>query len=428
MRGRRSTERLRACALTAMLTSGCAGYESHEVAPGVRPPERASSPSKDNPNDSPDDPADDGNPAKPSDAEPSGGNSAKADAPSPAGLNLSDIGKPVLIGSSFYFTEGPVWDPAVGVLYFTDINAHQQGPVNEQPDAGAAGDAEITNDAGAAADSGTPSPADQVGGAIYRLTPPDTIDVFLEPVGNANGLGLDPDGHLIAAGFVSRNVWRLSDSGQQEVFSPCASGGGTCYAEQLLNTPDDVAVRSDGTLYFTDPTFGSAQQGFPRLDLPLGNAQGIYRVDSDGKLWLEDKGTSGPNGVNLSPDEKTLYVSYTVSGQVVAFDIEKSGALSHKRTFATGALGADSMCVDADGNVYVGTLSGLTIFDPAGKNLGSVSVNGQIVTNCAFGGDDQRTLYITARGLATLLGAPRMGGSSLYAIDDMPVAGIPGQN
>jgi gluconolactonase len=310
-------------------------------------------------------------------------------------LAFSAIGAAAPIESDFYFTEGPVWDPKKGVLYFSDINAHQGGAT---------------------------------GGAIYRLTLPSAVDVLLEPVGNADGLALDPDGNIVAAGFESRSAWRLSASSTMETLAPCSQGGGTCYSGQEINTPDDITVRSDGVVYFTDPTFASGGQGFPTLTLPLANAQGVYRVTVDGVLHLEDSTASGPNGVNLSPDEKTLYVSYSLSAQIAKFDVAADGSLGNKTTFATGATIADSMCVDAGGNVYVGTISGLMIFDPTGTALGTISIGGQITTNCAFGGPDQKTLFITARTQATLSGTPPMGGGSLYQIADMPVPGIPGQN
>ena len=365
---------------------------------------------------------------------------------------FSAIGTPVKISDRFYFTEGPVWDPAAGVLYFTDINGDPAGtpPVNgslrpdasspdvtatDGTDAGAGDDGSAMNaamrdasgnDAGGA-DASAPA-GHSVGGAIYRLTPPAAIDVFMQPIGNADGLGLDPDGHLLAAGFVSRDVWRLSDTGAMTVLSPCDSGGGTCYQGTEINTPDDITARSDGTLYFTDPTFGSGSQGFPTLRLPLQGAQGVYRVTPDGDLHLEDSSSGGPNGVNLSPDEKTLFVSYSLSSEVAKFEVADDGSLSNKTTFATGLTVADSMCVDSDGNLYVGTLSGLAVFDATGTHLGTISVDRLIVTNCAFGGADQRTLYITTRTTATLAGAPPLGGGSLYAISDMPVSGMPGRN
>jgi gluconolactonase len=352
-------------------------------------------------------------------------------------LTFSAIGKPKKISDQFYFTEGPVWDPVKSVLYFTDINALQPGDV---ADAGSASDGAPGSDAsapdaslpdGSVAEASTPeaaAPRPSVGGAIYQLTLPSTINLFLQPSGNTDGLGLDPKGNLIGAGFASREVWRLSASAERQTLAPCAQGAGTCYMGKEINTPDDITARSDGTLYFTDPTFASGSQGFPFVNLPLSGAQGVYRLTTDGVLHLEDSTTSGPNGVNFSPDEKTLYVSYTIAGTVAKFDVAADGSLSHKTTFATGALIADSMCVDAGGNVYVGTLNGLAVYDPTGTHLGTISVDGLIVTNCAFGAADQKTLFITARTQATATGSPPLGGGLLYQIRDMPVPGMPGRN
>jgi gluconolactonase len=308
-------------------------------------------------------------------------------------LQFSAIGQATLVSSQFYFTEGPVWDPTKSVLYFTDINAHQ----------------------------GTTT-----GGAIYQLTLPSTFTVLLQPAGNADGLGLDPSHNIIGAGFVSRDAWRMSGTTMQKL-APCSGGTGSCYNGQELNTPDDITSRSDGVLYVTDPTFGSGSQGFPSVTLPLSSAQGVYRLTTDGVLHLEDSTTSGPNGVNLSPDEKTLYVAYTLGNTVAKFDVSADGSLHNKQTFASASL-ADSMCVDAGGNVYVGTMGGLAVFDSTGKALGTISAGGQIVTNCAFGGTDQKTLFITSRASSTLFGTPTAGSSGLYKVDNMPVPGIPGQN
>jgi gluconolactonase len=309
-------------------------------------------------------------------------------------LSFSDIGPATLISGQFYFTEGPVWDPSKNVLYFTDINAQQSG---------------------------------HTGGAIYQLTLPNTIDVFFQPDGNADGIGLDTQGNIIAAGFASRNVWRLSN-GAMQTLAPCSSpANATCYQDKEINTPDDITSRSDGVIYFTDPTFASGSQGFPMVNLPLMNAQGVYRLTPDGTLHLEDSTTAGPNGVNFSPDEKTLYVSYTLGNSVSKFDVAADGSLSNKQPFAGGTTLADSMCVDAGGNVYVGTSAGLAVFDPSGQKLGTISAGGQIVTNCAFGGADQKTIFITSRSPSTF-GTPTMGASSLYQVENMPVPGIPGQN
>jgi gluconolactonase len=332
----------------------------------------------------------------------SSGSSSGSGAPDSGGglktyppLKFSDIGQPALVSGQFYFTEGPVWDPNKNVLYFTDINAQQSG---------------------------------KTGGAIYRLTLPSTIDVLFQPDGNADGLGLDPQGNIIAAGFVSRSIWRLSNNTMQTLAACSSPATATCYQSKEVNTPDDITSRSDGVIYFTDPTFASGGQGFPTQTLPLSQAQGVYRLTKDGTLHLEDSTTQGPNGVNLSPDEKTLYVAYTSASSVSKFSVAADGSLSNKQMFASGASIADSMCVDAGGNVYVGTSSGLAVFNPAGQSQGTISVAGQIVTNCAFGGTDQRTLFITSRAQSTLVGTPVANDSSVYKIDNMPVPGMPGRN
>ncbi len=307
-------------------------------------------------------------------------------------LKFSDIGQATKISGQFYFTEGPIWDPAKNVLYFTDINAHQ----------------------------GTAT-----GGAVYKLTLPSTFEILFQPDGNADGLGLDPQGNLIAAGYGSRSIWRLSGTSTMTTLAPCSGGAGTCYNSKEINTPDDIASRSDGVLYFTDPTFG---QSLASGTFGLSGAQGVYRLTKDGVLHLEDSTTSGPNGINFSPDEKTLYVAYTSGNSVSKFSVAADGSLSNKAPFASANL-ADSMCVDAGGNVYVATSGGLAVFSPAGgAPLGTIAVGGDVVTNCAFGGTDQKTLFITSHSQATLVGTPTMGSSSLYKVDKMPVPGIPGQN
>jgi len=289
---------------------------------------------------------------------------------------LSDIGMPVQISGQFLFTEGPVWDPAKQVLYFTDINAN----------------------------------------TIYRLTLPNTFDAVVNPSQNANGLGLDPQGNLIAAGFVSRSVWRLAGSNMQTLAAS--------YQGMKLNSPDDIIARSDGVIYFTDPVFGiDGSQGFPRQTQEL-TEQGVYRLATDGTLHVEDQTMSAPNGVELSPDERTLYVSYTSTAQVYAFAVAADGSLSDKKLFASGVSIADSMCVDAAGNVYVASLRGIAVLGPDGANLGTIAMS-QVPTNAAFGGPDQKTLFITAR--TALIGTPTAGNASLYRIDNMPIPGLPGR-
>jgi gluconolactonase len=324
-----------------------------------------------------------------------GGSSGKDSGTAPVTyppLKFSAIGTAsrIMDNGQFYFTEGPVWDPTKNVLYFTDINAKQGATT---------------------------------GGAIYTLTLPNTFSVLLQPSGNADGLGLDPQGNIIAAGYGSRDIWILTGTSTMSVLVPCSSGPGTCFNSMEINTPDDIVARADGVIYFTDPTFGTA---LASGTFGLSGAQGVYRLTKDGVLHLEDSTTNGPNGVNFSPDQKTLYVSYTTSSTVSKFTVAADGSLSKKTAFASATF-ADSMCVDAGGNVYVATSSGLAVFSPAGgAALGTIAAGGT-VTNCAFGGPDQKTLFITSHtGLPG--GTPTAGSSFVYKVDNMPVPGVPGQN
>ncbi len=318
-----------------------------------------------------------------------------ADAPSDAGpqypsLRFSDIGQPVRISGQFLFTEGPVWDPAKEVLYFTDINAS----------------------------------------TIYQLTLPDTIAPFLEPTQDANGLALDPQGRLIVAGFASRTIERVTGSSLQAI--------ATSYQGMPLNSPDDLIARSDGVIYFTDPTFGiNGSQGLSKQTQDL-SFEGVFRLTTDGTLHLEDQSMATPNGVELSPDERTLYVSFTTPGTIQQYSVADDGSLGSPESFASDVPVADSMCVDAAGNLYVASLGGVMVFDPSGGLLGSIvcavpgvtpdgapTITAQIPTNCAFGGPDQKTLFITAR--AALGGTPVAGNASLFRVDNMPIPGLPGR-
>jgi gluconolactonase len=292
-------------------------------------------------------------------------------------LKIADIGKVVAVGTDFLFTEGPIWDPAQDALFFTDINAD----------------------------------------VIYRLTLPDTLEVAVKNMGHADGLALDPEGNLIGAGYVSRDIWRLDGSKIRPITDS--------YRARKYNSPDELAARSDGVIYFTDPTFGiNGSQGFTAQTAELC-FQGVYRIMPSGAVYLEDQTTAGPNGVILSPDEQIVYVSYTNTGEVHAFDVAADGSLHNKRLFASGVSVADSSCVDAAGNLYVAALNGIVVLDPTGAQVGVIPTPGQVPTNCAFGGPDQRTFFITAR--IALVGVPMAGNSALFKIEDMPIPGIPGR-
>jgi len=259
---------------------------------------------------------------------------------------LEGIGTVELVADGFVFTEGPTWRSADRTLLFSDI------PVN----------------------------------TIYELTPPSATKVFRPDSGFSNGLDSDVDGFLLAAEHLNRRVSRtLGDGTIVDVASE--------YQGDPLNSPNDIAVRSDGTIYFTDPPYGID----PSEQVLEFN--GVFRVDPAGALTAEWEGAKStrPNGLVLSPDESILYVAETTSS-VMAFDVNSDGSLSGQRTFIEEALGPDGMAMDTGGNLFVAAGDGVRVYDPEGGLWGIIQVpDGRIPANCGFGGDDARTLYVTAR-------------------------------
>jgi sugar lactone lactonase YvrE len=266
--------------------------------------------------------------------------------PTDAGLNpLVGRGDVEKVSGGFTFIEGPVWLAPRGVLLFSDI------------------------------------PAD----TINLLQPPNTITVFRTPTGRSNGLGLDPQGRLVASEGDNRRVSRTLADGTVVTVADRWQG-------KRLNSPNDNITRSDGTIYFTDPPYG-LPSGQPReLDF-----QGVFRVDPAGMVHLESTEFNRPNGVALSPDEKTLYVDDTADGLVRKFPVRPDGSLGASTIFvpSTGG-GGDGMAVDDAGNVYVATDSGVKVYRPSGTSWGTIPLP-EVPSNCTFGGADRKTLYITAK-------------------------------
>ena len=240
------------------------------------------------------------------------------------------------VAEGFQFTEGPVWLPSVGLI-FSDI------------------------------------PAD----TIFKADK----SIFRKPSGKSNGLDLDTKGRLIACEHWNRRVTRTEEDGSITVLAETYEG-------KKLNSPNDVVVRSDGFLFFTDPPYGLEGRA---QEQP---GQGVYALSPDGKLTRIADDFIKPNGIGLSPDEKTLYVADTEGKHIRAFDVDADGALSNGRVFCT-LPGPDGMAVDEKGNVWSTCGEGVQVFAPSGKLVHTV-VTPQGPANCAFGDEDGKTLYITA--------------------------------
>lgn len=255
------------------------------------------------------------------------------------------------IAGGFVFTEGPVWDAENKCLFFSDIPAN----------------------------------------IMRKWTSTKGIEIYRQPSGKSNGLTIDKQGRLIACEHANRRVSRTEKDGTVVTIADKYDG-------KKLNSPNDVVVKSDGSIYFTDPPYGlTAEFGnLGEQELPF---QGVYRLSPDGKLILLIDDFDKPNGLAFSPDESLLYIDDTDRAHVRVFDVNPDGTISNGRVFAElkgdepGAV--DGMKVDSEGNVYVTGPGGISIFDPSGKKLGRIDVP-EVAANLAWGDDDWKTLYITA--------------------------------
>lgn len=230
-------------------------------------------------------------------------------------------------------------------------------------------------------------------------------EVFRQPAGRANGMVFDAQGRLVVCeGELgqARRVTRTEKNGSVTVLADRFLG-------KKLNSPNDVDIDAQGRVYFTDPRY------LDRTDMELDH-ESVYRVDTDGKLTLIISDVSRPNGIAVSIDQKTLYVvdtDQTVGGvrKLYAYALQADGSVSGRRVvhdFGTGR-GADGMCLDEFGNLYVtaglntaappgedaSVPAGVYVFTPQGEQIGFLPVPQDMVTNVCFGDTDLKTLYVT---------------------------------
>ena len=246
---------------------------------------------------------------------------------------------------------------------------------------------------------------------LYRWTQADGLAVFLKPSGlanpdpgvtreaGANGLYAEPAGTVLLADSGSRVVARLDPVTKQKTTIAAL------YEGKRFNSPNDLVRRSDGVVFFTDPPYGlKGMNDSPARELKFN---GVYRIDTDGTVHLLDDGLSFPNGIALSPDERTLYVSNSDPTRPVwmAYSLDPQGDVSSRRVFADasdlmgeGVQGLpDGMAVARDGRLFATGPGGVLVFDPDGRRIGRIET-GTAISNCAFG-DDGHTLYMTSHNL-----------------------------
>jgi gluconolactonase len=253
------------------------------------------------------------------------------------------------VAGGFDFIEGPVWIESQGVLLFSDMQMSQ------------------------AMGSWPPT-------TVRRLTPPDQVDVFAADV-HTNGLALTPQGELIGGAHDVQDLVQIDlDTGARTPLD-------LRYMGNRFNAPNDLTVRRDGTIYFTDPDWQLAGRTSET------GMTGVYRVPPNGEVTLVDGMLDKPNGIALSPDGNTLYVG-SLGNDVMAYTLDADGLASDRRVFASPGS-SDGMAIDCAGNLYV-TAGGVRVFDASGSDLGTITL-AESPANVAFGGSDHQTLYITAR-------------------------------
>ncbi len=258
------------------------------------------------------------------------------------------------LGDGFQFTEGPLWMPG-GYLVFSDIPANK----------------------------------------IRKWSPDGKIGEFDKPasITGANGLTLDKQGRLLVCEQDGRKLSRIEPDGRVTLLVDRFEG-------KRINSPNDVVMKSDGALYFTDPPYGlKGADKSPDKEVVFN---GVYRL-KDGRVEVLSKELTRPNGIAFSPNEKILYVANSDGQKKIwmRFDVNKDGTLANGKvlldaTKDTSPGGPDGMKVDKKGNLYGTGPGGIWVISPAGKHLGTL-VFPEVPANCAWGDKDGKTLYVTAR-------------------------------
>ena len=265
------------------------------------------------------------------------------------------------IASGFVFTEGPVWHPLEECLYFSDI----PGSVRSKWDG--------------------------------RKT-----TTVINPSNKGNGMTLDANLDLLVCEHVTSSVVRFSKDGRRHVLA-------SHFGDKELNSPNDICVKSDGSIYFSDPSYGRTAMFGKERPTELG-FQGIYRLKGGKVELLVPKETfTQPNGLCFSPDERLLYVNDTVQANIRVFDVRPDGLIENPRIFATGIVGnpdegvADGMKCDELGNIWCTAPDGLWVYNVQGKMIGKVLMP-EVAGNLHWGGTDWKTLFIC-------------GSTSVYSIE-----------
>ncbi len=256
------------------------------------------------------------------------------------------------VATGFIFTEGAMWNGKTRELIFSDIP----------------------------------------GDLMRTWSAADGIKVFRQPSSKANGHYFDLEGRLVSCEHVTSRVTRQEPDGSTTVLA-------THYGDKELNSPNDIVVKSDGAIYFTDPSYGRMDV-FGLLRQQELDFQGVYRIDPvSGDLSLLVADFQQPNGLTFSLDEKQLFINDTTGGHIRVFDVEADGSISGGAVWAVpegpGDGACDGMKTDGEGNLYTTGPGGLFVYAPDATCLGVIQVP-EVAANFTWGDDDLKTIYITA--------------------------------
>jgi gluconolactonase len=269
-------------------------------------------------------------------------------------------------GSGFTFTEGPIWHPVDHYLLFSD------------------------------------KPAD-----VRRRRDRAGVREVMRPSNKGNGMTYDADLNLLVCEHATSSVARFRPDGRREVLA-------THFEGRELNSPNDICVHSDGSIWFTDPWYGRMPHYGVERPRQLG-WQGVFRIRPNARpgdepqLVVDRYMFTQPNGLCFSPDERLLYVNDTEQANIRVFDVGPDGSLRNGRIFAAGLRDSllpgvpDGMKCDAEGNVWCTAPGGIWVYAPDGRHIGKVSIP-ELPANLHWGGEDWRTLYVCAT-------------TSVYAVD-----------
>ncbi|CAG2532188.1 gluconolactonase [Maribacter dokdonensis] len=259
---------------------------------------------------------------------------------------IADDALLVKVDSTYSFTEGPASDKD-GNVYFTD------------------------------------QPNDKI---IKWHANDNSLSIFKEPSGRANGLYFDHDGNLLAAADENNELWRIDSNGNVDTLL-------TSFEDKKLNGPNDIWVDLKGGIYFTDPYYQREYWTRTKAEISEKN---VYYISPDGKeVSIIASGFVQPNGIIGTPDGKTLYVADIGDKKTYAYTIQPNGTLTDKKLFTN--MGSDGMTIDNKGNIYL-TGDGVTVFNKKGEQIHHIPINENWTANITFAGKDQNILFITAMG------------------------------